>query len=372
MDTYQGYILIVDDVIENVEVLIRILNREGYEISIAQDGQSALDQVATARPDLILLDVMMPGGMDGFEVCERLKGNPATRDIPVIFVTALANTVYIIRGFEVGAVDFITKPFRAKEVMARVNTHLTIQRQKQEIHRLREQDRIYFQKLTEIKDDVMRMTSHDLKNPLNNVKTAVHLLRRHGQLDDDTGREYLDILEASAAQMQNLISGVLDLAKIETGQALNLRQTPLIPFLEENLRVFQLSAQDKDIVLIYEPPAREIDIYIDTERMAQVLQNLISNAIKYTSGGGKVTLRARIDDDIVRIDVADTGIGIPEDAIPHLFEKFYRVQNGEHLQIEGTGLGLSIVQSIVTQHHGEIKVESALGEGTTFSVCLPV
>ncbi len=368
----RGNILIVDDVLDNVEVLIRILNREGYEISIAQDGASALQKVANNKPDLILLDVMMPGGLDGFEVCERLKQDPETADIPVIFVTALANTVYIIRGFEVGAVDFITKPFRAKEVMARVHTHLTIQNQKREIESLREHDRRYYQKLSEIKDDVMHMTSHDLKNPLNNVKTAVHLLRKHGRLDDNEGVEYLDILEMSVKQMHGLIEGILDLAKIETGLALKLKPVDLRPFLEDNLFVFNLAAQRKSISLHFTPPERDLVVYIDPERMEQVFQNLISNAIKYTPDSGSVELAAYVQTDSVVIQVRDSGLGIPEADLPHLFDKFYRVNRDDHMKTEGTGLGLSIVKSIVGQHGGKIWVDSKVGHGSTFNVLLPL
>ena len=367
-----GKILIVDDVLDNVEVLIRILNREGYEIAIAQDGLSALEKVKTEHPDLILLDVMMPGGLDGFEVCERLKQNPETADIPVIFVTALANTVYIIRGFEVGAVDFITKPFRAKEVMARVNTHITIQNQKREIESLRDRDRRYYQKLSEIKDDVMHMTSHDLKNPLNNVKTATHLLKEHGRLDDVTGQEYLHILEVSIKQMHGLIEGILDLAKIETGMALKLREVNLRPFLEDNLFVFTLAAQNKDISLHFTPPEHDLTVYIDPERMEQVFQNLISNAIKYTPDGGSVELAAYIQTGRVTIQVQDSGFGIPEADLPYLFDKFYRVSHAAHMRSEGTGLGLSIVKSILGQHGGKIWVDSAIGQGSTFSVELPL
>lgn len=367
----RGTILIVDDVLENVEVLIRILHREGYDISIAQDGKTALEKTAMSKPDLILLDVLMPGGMDGFEVCEKLKNDDATRDIPVIFVTALTNTIYIVKGLEAGAVDFITKPYRAKEVLARVTTHLTIRRQKQEIERLREQDQLYFQKLSEMKDDVMRMTSHDLKNPLNNVKTAVHLLRRHGRIDDHTGLEYLSLLESSADQMLGLITSLLDIARLETGQALKLQDVSLNEFLRDNLFVFSLPARARKLSLRYEPVPDDMTLYIDPERMEQVLQNLLSNAMKYTPDGGNIMLRAEIEPERVTLIVEDTGLGIPQNDIPHLFDKFYRVSNNSHKQIEGTGLGLSIVKSIVEQHGGKIWVESDLGKGSKFCISLP-
>ena len=366
-----GRVLMVDDVFENIDMMLRVLNREGYEVIIAKDGEEAMVKVDEHQPDIILLDVMMPG-IDGFQVCQRLKQNDATKDIPVIFITALANTVYIVKGFEVGAVDFITKPFRPKEVVARVNTHLTVTRQRKEIERLREQDRIYFEKLTAMKDDVMNMASHDLKNPLNNVKTAVSLLRRQGNGTlDEKGEELLRIIENSAEQMKNLISGLLDLAKIETGRAINLQPVKLDKFLDDNMSIFKLAASDKAIDLTFIPLEEDAVVPMDLERMEQVLQNLLSNAIKYTPNGGKVTLTAEITPDSAIIKVQDTGMGIPPDDLPHLFEKFYRVKNSAHMQVEGTGLGLSIVKSIVENHDGIIKVESELNRGTTFSIHLP-
>ncbi|MDX2075932.1 MAG: hybrid sensor histidine kinase/response regulator [bacterium] len=365
-----GKVLMVDDVFENIDMMLRVLNREGYEVIIARDGEEAMVQVAEHDPDIILLDVMMPG-IDGFQVCQRLKQNDATKDIPVIFITALANTVYIVKGFEVGAVDFITKPFRPKEVVARVNTHLTVTRQRKEIERLREQDRVYFEKLTAMKDDVMNMASHDLKNPLNNVKTAVSLIRRQRKEDDEKGEELLRIIENSAEQMKNLITGLLDLAKIETGRAINLQPVKVNKFLDDNLSIFKLAAHDKNITLEFTPIDEEAVVPMDLERMEQVLQNLLSNAIKYTPAGGKVMLGAVITPDSIIINVQDTGMGIPADDLPHLFEKFYRVKNSAHMQVEGTGLGLSIVKSIVENHDGTITVESEFNKGTTFSIHLP-
>lgn len=367
-----AHILIVDDAVENVEILFRILKRAKHEVSVARSGYEALEKIAEAPPDLILLDVMMPQGLDGFAVCERLKQSPETANIPVIFVTALSETRQIVRGLEVGAVDVITKPFHPREVIARVNTHLTLLRQKQEIAQLRERDLSYFEKLSTMKDEVMQMTSHDLKNPLNNVKTALALLRRHGSIEDERGKEYLDILEMSADQMQSLIGSILDLARIETGMALNREQTQLNPFLQKVHASFHFPAQDKRIELSFEALQDDVMVELDPERMDQVLHNLLSNAIKYTDTGGSVTLSATASGETVRIIVADTGMGIPEDDVPHLFEKFFRVQSESHLEAEGTGLGLSIVKSIVEQHDGEIHVTSVYGEGSTFTVELPV
>lgn len=373
MQEQSSTILVVDDVLENVEVLINILKRQGYAVSVAEDGKTALQKVKAEKPNLILLDIMMPGGMDGFELCRHIKADDDTGDIPVIFVTALSETETIVRGFEVGGVDFITKPFRAREVMARVRTHLTLQQQKDEIRRLREQDRRYYEKLSQIKDDVMHMTSHDLKNPLNNVKSAVALLRRYGRVDDDTGAYYLDVIEESTRQMHGLIDGILDLAKLETGQSLQHEAIHLRPLLESILSVFDFQAHEQDIELRYQPPPDDLTIYADAERLEQAIQNLLSNALKYTDPGGSVSLAAETGGNHVLLSVQDSGIGVPKEDIPHLFDKFYRVNaDGGKSDAEGTGLGLAIVKSIVEQHGGQVWVESEVGQGTRFNIQLPL
>ncbi|PJF29439.1 MAG: hypothetical protein CUN52_08370, partial [Phototrophicales bacterium] len=222
-----------------------------------------------------------------------------------------------------------------------------------------------------LKNEFLSIAAHDLKNPLNTVKTAVSLMRRRNpDMDEKTG-ELLHIIENSAEMMKNLITGLLDLAKIETGRAINLQPVQLNKFLDDNLTVFKLAASDKNITLTFLPPDEDAVVPMDLERMEQVLQNLLSNAIKYTPNGGTVTLSAEITTDSVIIKVQDTGMGIPKDDLPHLFEKFYRVKNDAHMQVEGTGLGLSIVKSIVENHDGTITVESEVNKGTTFFIRLP-
>lgn len=367
----QPTILVVDDVPENIDVLIAILERAGYRVETAQTSASALSLAQTVKPQMILMDIMLPGDMDGFKICERLKADEATRDIPLIFLTALAETSFIVRGFEVGAVDVITKPFRSREVLARITTHLTVQQQKQEITALRDQERRYFEKLSQMKDEVMQMTSHDLKNPLHNMRTAVALLRRHGRVDDEQGAQLLDLMEVSTDYMQHLIEDLLDLARIETGQAVQPQATSVKALLGAIQKNFALSAKQKGLHLSLALPDADFTIDLDPERIAQALNNLLSNAIKYTERG-TVILEAQLRGANGIISVRDTGLGIPESDLPHIFEKFYRVRTHEHLKADGTGLGLSIVHSIAEQHGGTVEVSSTIGEGTTFSLVLPL
>jgi signal transduction histidine kinase len=371
MDEDRGVILIVDDIPTNLEVLMEFLESSGYRVRVATEGESALEQIEYAPPDIILLDVMMPG-MDGFETCQRLKENPVTRDIPVIFMTALSDTVDKVRGFELGAADYVTKPLHKEEVVARVNAHLVLHRQKQEIERLRQQDRLYYEKLSQIKDDILSTASHDLKNPLAGIMATVYLLGQHLPQEDKKGRQYLENLQYDANRMYDLITNLLDLARLETGMALERQPVSLRKLLEKNISDVAPAARRKNIRLkVDDLPDETVTVNCDADRFSQVLQNLLSNAIKYTPEGGEVEVNAEVGRGEVWVKVADTGIGIPEEDLPRLFDKFYRVNTRQHMAVPGTGLGLSIVKEIIEQHGGRIWVDSELEVGSTFAVALP-
>lgn len=370
MTAAKGTILIVDDVPTNLNVLMNLLETRGYRVLVATDGESAIEQAEYALPEMILLDVMMPG-IDGFETCRRLKESEKTRDIPVIFMTALTDSVDKVHGFDIGAVDYVTKPLQHDEVIARVNTHLTMHRQKQEIERLLRQERIQYQKLTEIKDHILSTASHDLKNPLTTIMMSVELLHRYVAPEDTRVHDKLDQIESSATYMRDLISNLLDLARLQTGHGTQKRETPLNELIESNVNQMSVPAAAKNIALQVRRPPRDLMIYCDPFQIGQVFQNLMSNAIKFTASGGTVQVGAAIHEKRVDISVADTGIGIPQQDIPRLFDEFYRVNSQQHRSIAGTGLGLSIVREIVHQHGGKVNVASAVGVGSTFTVSLP-
>jgi signal transduction histidine kinase len=364
-------IVVVDDTPANLQVLASMLAERGYKVRPSTSGRIALQSIRLAPPDLILLDIRMPE-MDGYQVCEELKLDEKLRDIPVLFISALHETDNKVRAFRVGAVDYITKPFQFEEVVARVETQLELYWQKQEIKRLREEDRLYYEKLSQMKDAVVRTASHDLKNPLCLVLGAAHLLVEHVAPDDEEGQRLVSMIQRGTNRMEMLITDLLDLARIETGLALNMQILPLNDFLRINLEDFSQQAQNKNITLRFSPLHKDISLAYDPNRLSQVLHNLLSNAIKYTREGGWVELATEVSDNVVRIHISDSGLGIPAEDIPHLFEKFHRVDMPEHMAIEGTGLGLSIVESIVKQHGGRIKVQSELGVGSTFSILLPI
>ena len=363
-------ILVVDDTPANLELLTALLMKTGYDVRAALNGRMALMSIQAAPPDLILLDINMPE-LNGYEVCERLKANPATAEIPVIFISAMGEVIDKVTAFQVGGVDYITKPFQVEEVVARINTHLTLYQQKREIELLREKERAHFMQMSRLKDEFVNTVSHDLKNPIGIIVGYADLIE-DGAECDELGKEFARKIKNGAMRMNQMVVDLLDLARIEAGMELQPEPTHLARFLQGCAENFELPAQKKQQTLLLDLATGDTMLHLDQSRMAQVINNLLSNAVKYTPEGGTIELAARLNESQAVITITDNGLGIPAEDVPHLFKKFFRVHRDEHMQREGTGLGLSIVRAIVEQHSGDLTVESALGEGTRFTVVLPL
>jgi len=370
-DVTNSDILIVDDVLDNLDMLADMLQDQGHTVRIATSGQEALKAIAECIPDLVLLDIQMPF-MDGYQVCTRIKADPATQDVPVIFLSALSETRDIVRGFEVGGADYVSKPFQFREVLARVNSQLVVSHQRKEIEGLRERDRLQYEQLTNMKDRFLHTTAHDLKNPLAGILLYSQLLKSNDPRDHGNLEEIADGIEQSVRKMQRLITASLDLAQMESGEGLNLSRTNMIPMIESAMRGFGMQAKDHQLDLLLDLPSVPVFVDIDSHLFERVIDNLISNAIKYTPPEGQITLKIRQDQQHVRLSVIDTGIGIPEEDIPHLFEAFYRVRKASHRKASGSGLGLSIVATVIEQHGGTVTIESELDKGSCFIVTLPI
>lgn len=369
-------ILVVDDTPASLHLLTVVLQNHGYRVRPVDSGEMALRVLGRAPSDMILLDVMMPT-MDGYTVCEHIKKDADLADIPIIFISALDDTFDKVRAFQVGGVDFITKPFQNDEVLARIATHLELRQRRLEIQHLRDLDRQHFERLSKIKDEIVRTASHDLKSPLSVIMTATEMLRDIFKPELQTSPDmaemayYLERIEYNTGQMRRLITDLLDLARIGTGMALFKEILPINPLLRDVSQNFKFQAQEKNLKFTWDLPSEEVELNFDPERITQVLNNLLSNAIKYTPEGGNIRLWTETAADYFCINVQDTGRGIPADDQPYVFEAFYRVAEHITLDIEGTGLGLSIAKSIIEQHQGEIGVESEVGEGSQFCVRLP-
>jgi two-component system, sensor histidine kinase and response regulator len=353
-------ILVVDDITKNVQIVGTALRNQGYEVMPATSGGEALKCVRAQLPDLILLDLMMPE-MDGLEVCRRLQTDTATRPIPVIFLTASNEMEHLVQGFEVGAVDYVTKPFNAPELLARVRTHLELKHARQ---RLRE--------MNEEKNEFMGIAAHDLRSPLNAIKGYVELMQDEPGLPTRERAELLDRVHLATQRMVDMVQNLLDANRIERGELkLNLAPTELTALVKpviENQRP-RASAKQQQLVLEMESPP--LTSLVDPGLMIQVLENLISNAIKYSPPGKNIVLRLKREAGAVRCEVQDEGPGLSAEDQKKLFGKFARLSAQPTGGESSTGLGLSIVKRMVEAMHGTVWCQSAPGQGAMFVVTLP-
>jgi signal transduction histidine kinase len=355
-------LIFVDRALVNLPDLTEQLIGAGYKVEAVASGDILFDLSRDAMPDLILLTPMLPES--GYQVAEELQNHPRLRHIPVVWVIDGAAKTEILTAFQLGAVDCIRAPFEMGELLARVAVHIRLYRQRARQNHLEE--------LNQVKDEILRMVSHDLKNPLGLIIGGTALLREVLSPNPDADR-YIKIIEQGADKMRRLINDLLDLALIENH--LNLKRQPvqLRDYLASNLEDFTFTAEEKKIKLTFEVPKQShLVVMLAPQRFSQVIQNLLSNAIKYTEPGGHVSLTYEVHPGQVWIKVSDNGIGIPEKDLPRVFDKFYRVQSAEHLNRTGSGLGMAIVKAIVDQHGGKVWVESTLGEGSVFTVSLPI
>jgi len=357
----QYSILIVDDVAKNIQLVAKFLTKEKYNLFFAQDGESALKQIENRSFDLILLDVMMPG-MDGFEVCKKVKSLEKSSDIPIIFLTAKADDGAIARGFEVGGVDYVTKPFNPKELIARVKTHLQL--------RIREKE---LEELNNTKDTLLSVISHDLRTPFFNIMSIGEILLENFNSYDE--KEVMDLLrsmiEASRVS-HNLLENLLNWIRVQTGKILfEPEMHHLKKIIKENIVFVQPLAKNKEIVCKYEMAA-DFKVFADLNMLNTILRNLITNAIKYTPWGGKVIVRAEKNKKKAFIAIVDTGIGIASKKIKSLLSNTsFKTTPGTEHEL-GSGFGLVLTREFVEKNKGELNIESRDGEGSTFGFTLPL
>ncbi len=344
-------ILIVDDTPANLSVLAECLSAAGYALMVAEDGEEAIAQTKLSEPDLVLLDVMMPG-IDGFETCRRLKEAPGTRSIPVIFMTALADTAEKVRAFSAGAVDYITKPIQHEEALARINTHLTIRRLRRELE----------QELA-LKQKFMRIAAHDLRNPLCLILMSGGQARRQGV--PPAVAEQLENIQFGARQMQSIIDTFLNVHKTGSGRVnLNVLAQAIVG---QNVP----AAEQKGISLVFAPAEALPVVNTEAGHAYQALTNYVSNAVKFLSAGGRINVRTSARGRAVRVEVEDTGPGVPVTERKALFTEYAQLSIRPTGGEESTGLGLSIVKQLIESQGGAVGAEFPGTGGSIFWFELP-
>ncbi len=379
-------LLIIDDDQSNLEVIKDYLNAQHFKILTASNGKYGLAITQTNQPDLILLDVLMED-MNGFEICCCLKASEQTKEIPVLFMTSLSDVEDKMKAFEVGGVDYITKPFQCKEVLARIQTHLKL-RQLQKRYQAKNkqlQQEIAERKLAEkalyqarlaaeaanhAKSQFLANMSHELRTPLNAILGYTQIFKRDTSLMEKKG-EQIETIHRSGEHLLTMINDILNMSKIEAGKE-ELMQTHFhFPyFLKALVEISQIKAQLKGISFIYEKPFYlPICLQGDEKRLHQILLNLLDNAIKFTEQG-QVTLNVACqttesDSVKIRFQVTDSGIGISPERLDEIFLPFHQVGE-QRCQIQGTGLGLAISRKLVRLMGGELSVKSTVGQGSTF------
>jgi len=361
-------ILIVDDVPANLKVLADILKSEGYKVRPVPNGTMALQVALKEKPDLILLDIMMPD-MDGYEVCRRLKESDMLKDIPVIFISALNDTKDIVKALQCGGVDFITKPFQAEEISARVNTHLKLHQQSV---MLLEQSKELLQ-LNASKDKFLSIIAHDLRGPLGGFMGLSEMIADESQLlSPDKKQDMIRILSDSARNIYNLLENLLEWSKMQQGHtAFNPQITELKRLVTDCTKLLFDVSRKKDINITVDVD-NDQKVFADFNMFQSVIRNLVSNAIKFTPKGGRVIISADLTENkTLVISVKDTGIGMNGEMVDNLF---CLSVNNSRPGTEGensTGLGLLLCKEFVERHGGEIWVESEEGNGSRFSFTIP-
>jgi light-regulated signal transduction histidine kinase (bacteriophytochrome) len=390
--TAKADILVVDDTPDNLRLLSTMLTEQGYQVRKSINGKLALTAAFSHPPDLILLDIMMPE-ISGYEVCKKLKADAKTHKIPVIFLSALDTAMDKVKAFEVGGVDYITKPFHLQEVLARVENQLTIQRQQQQIReqnlQLVEQNLQLLQEINARKkaqQDLLRLNeelkrsnaeleqfayiaSHDLQSPLQVIVGNADMLEwKYGEILGEKGSRYINQIVAAGMRMKQLIEALLAYSRVGKGKS-DFEQTDCCQILQEVLENLQEEIAKKEAVIDYcELPK----LMGDKTQLLRLFQNLIANGIKFhrpdVSPQIKISVEQKQSEWIFGIH--DNGIGIETQNFDRIFELFQRLHSYE--EYPGTGIGMTICKKIVERHQGRIWVDSQVGVGSSFYFSLPV
>ncbi|MBD2294365.1 hybrid sensor histidine kinase/response regulator [Anabaena sphaerica FACHB-251] len=391
-------ILVVDDNPVNLKVLGHTLNAAGYTVQMELNGLNVIQKVYDSSPNLILLDIMLPD-ISGFEICEQLQADPLTQGIPIIFMTALTDTMDKVKGFSLGAVDYITKPFQKEELLARVRTHLHLQKlitslelQNQELRQLTQRNEDLENRvaertaelkealekekeLSQLKSRFITMASHEFRTPLAIISSSSGILQKFSdRLSEERKQEHLQTIQSTIKHITQILDDVLMINRAEAEKIeLHLEALDIIPFCRHLKEEIETSISEHKInfslELGEEISNNSLIVQFDQKLLRQILTNILTNAIKYSPDHNVINFSLTQENNQIIFKISDRGLGIPEADQANLFAPFHRASNVG--TISGTGLGLAIVKKCLDLHKGEISVDSRVGEGTTFTVRIP-
>jgi signal transduction histidine kinase len=389
----RSIILIVDDNQTNLDVLFELLKNYGFKVLVAQDGESAIEQIEYIHPDLILLDIMMPG-IDGFETCRRLKADHATQDIPIIFMSALSDTVDKVKGFQTGAVDYITKPFQHEEVLSRIDTHLTIRSLQKKLeekntelaHLNQNLERLVEQKSKQLIDQektaiIGRLTQgmvHNLKSPLQVMQTSVDLIETKAtKINDYSFFSYTKYILQAITKVNQIMDTLM--VKSSKEQKQDVQPVNINELIQRELQLLEGNMYFKNKIkkkYFYDENIANVPLIY--AYISQVFYNLINNAMDamWEKKSRELTIVTRQDESNIYMDIADTGCGIAPEDLSKIFDPFYtsKPAKGEEQkegEPTGTGLGLYTCIELLKPFNGEIAISSNPGKGSVFTVALP-
>lgn len=370
MDIYNDFpdILIVEDDLRTAEMLDLALSSRGFHCSIAYDGFDALAKINDSIPDVVLLDICLPGGMNGFEVCSRIKNEFSSYFIPVIVLTAMDDIKSKVYGLDSGADDYITKPYDILEVVARIKSMLRIKNLQNELIVKNKN----LEELNQLKDEFLSICSHDLRNIIMPIMEASSLMKDN--ILPASNLKFADIIHRQSKKMVGLLNSLLKSFASEQGQlVLKPKKLAVQDFVKQYVKDCILLRSVENVEIKYELRVKDKEWVLDPEKIDEVLTNLVANSLKFIHSEGTITIILdKIFTDygeFIRIGVKDTGEGIPDNKLQNIFNKFVTANTGKNNL--GMGLGLSICKAIVEKHGGNIWAENNVDGGCTFYFTIP-
>lgn len=360
----QPVILIVDDIEYNIILLNQILLNSGYRVLTAMSGKKCLEILEVELPDIILLDVIMPE-LNGFDISEKIKSNDRTKNIPIIFLSAISDYETKLKGLEKGAVDYITKPYDDREVIARIQIHLRIK----ELERERFEHIKNLEELNKDKDNLLQVIAHDMRSPLTSIMLmSEFMMTSEKEIDKEKLNKYSNTIFNSSKKILQLINQLMNSSRVDTSKV-EITRFDLVKAISHSTDLVNRLLDKKMIKLekvFFEP---EIFVNLDESKLDQILNNILYNAIKFTDKNGNIKINVeevkQNDLELIHISVQDDGIGIPANILPEIFNKKFSNHRSGTEGEEGTGLGLSITKNLVSSLNGKIEMESEENKGTT-------